>query len=160
MSRGQSGSYVESGSRRSSRGSTWRERRQKRREDGEYKEQGQSGLREGSFQTYRTMSGTSGRTRFNRRDQELKQKDKELKCLCRLVRDLELEARGRHRRRDHEDRGEWSASVEDHCGAGSHQSGSHRHWDRSREYVDQDLISPKDRQPRNAAMDTMSRTLH
>ena len=106
------------------------------------------------------MFGTSGRTRFNRRDQELKQKDKELKCLCRLVRDLELEARGRHRRRDHEDRREWSASVEDHCGAGSHQSESHRHWDRSREYVDQNLISPEDRQPQNAAMDAMSCTLY
>ena len=36
MSEIKSGSYAESGSGRSSRGSTWRERRQKRREDREY----------------------------------------------------------------------------------------------------------------------------
>ena len=99
---GQSGSYAESGSGRSSRGSTWRERRQKRREDKEY-EEGQSSLGEGSFQMYRTMSGASGCNHFNRRDEELEQRDKELEHLCRLVRDLELQARGRRQRRDHEE---------------------------------------------------------
>ena len=49
MSRGQSGSYAESGSGRSSRGSTWQERRHKGREDREYEEEGQSSLGEGSF---------------------------------------------------------------------------------------------------------------
>ena len=99
----QSGSYTESGFGRSSRGSIRRERRQKQREDREYEEQGQSRLGEGSFQTYRTMSGASGRNHFDRRDEELEQKDEELKHLCRLVRDLELEARGRHGRRDHKE---------------------------------------------------------
>ena len=51
------------------------------------------------------------------------------------------------------------ASVEDHRGVGSHQSRSHQHWDRSREYVDWDSISLEERRPRNAAMDTMSRAL-
>ena len=66
-------------------------------------EEGQSGLGEGSFQTYRTMSGTSGCNRFNKRDEELEQRDKELERLHRLVRDLELQPRGRRQRRDHED---------------------------------------------------------
>ena len=37
----------------------------------EYKEEGQSGLGEGSFQTYRTMSSASGRNHFDRRNDEL-----------------------------------------------------------------------------------------
>ena len=150
MSGGQSGSYVESGSGRSSRGSTWWERRQNRHEDREYKqEEGQFGLREGSFQTYWTMSGASGHDCFDRKDEELER-------LHRLVRDLELEAGGRRQRRDHEEREEGLASVEGRYGAGSHQSSSHQHWNRSREYANRDLISPKEQQPRNAAMDTMS----
>ena len=44
--------------------------------------------------------------------------------------------------------------------AGSHQSGSHRHRDHLREYVDRDSISPEEQQPRNAAMNAVSRTLH
>ena len=43
-----------------------------------------------------------------------------------------------------------------HSGARSHQFGSHRHRDHSWEYADRDSISPKERRPRNAAMDTMS----
>ena len=45
---------------------------------------------------YRTMSNASGRNRFDRRDKELKGRDEELERLYRLVRYLELEARGRH----------------------------------------------------------------
>ena len=41
------------------------------------------------------MSGASGRNHFDRRDEELDRRIKELEHLCRLVRDLELEARGR-----------------------------------------------------------------
>ena len=119
MSERCSRSYAESGFGGSSRGSTWQERRQKRREDREY-EEGQFGLGEGSFQTYRTMSGASGRNRFNRRDEELEQRDEELECLRKLVRDLKLQARGRCQRRDNKDRRERSASVKDHRGAGSH----------------------------------------
>ena len=120
MFEGQLGSYAESGSRRSSRGSTWQEGRQKRHEDREHEEEGQSGLREGSFQTYWTMSGASRHNSFDKRD-----RDEELERLQRLVRDLELQARGRRQRKDHRERRERSASVEDHHGAGSHQSGSH-----------------------------------
>jgi len=57
------------------------------------------------------VSGASRRNHFNRRDEELEQRDEKLKCLRRLVRDLELEARGRCRRRDHEELQEGSASV-------------------------------------------------
>ena len=102
MFRGQLRSYAESDSGRSSQGSTWREKWQKRRKDREYEER-QFGLREGSFQTYRTMSDASRCNRFNRRDEELKQKDQELERLRRLVRDLELQARGKRQRRDHEE---------------------------------------------------------
>ena len=144
---------------RSSQGSTRQERRQKQREDREYEEQRQSELGEGSFQTYQTMSSTLGRNCFDRRDEVLEKRDEDLKHLHRLVRDLELEARGRHRRKDHEKRREGSASMGGHHGAGSHQFGSHHHQDRSREYVDQDSISPEERRPQNAAMDAMSRAL-
>ena len=50
--------------------------------------------------------------------------------------------------------------MKDHRGTRSHQSRSHRHWDRSREYEDRDSISPEERRPRNKAMDAISRTLH
>ena len=130
---------------RSSQGSTWQERRQKQREDREYEEQRQSELRKGSFQTYRTMSSTLGPNRFDRRDKVLEKRDEDLEHLHRLVRDLELEARGRHRRRDYEKRREGSASIGGHHGAGSHQFESHCHRDRSREYADQDSISPEER---------------
>ena len=120
MSRGQSGSYAENGSGRSFQGSTWQERRQKGREDREYEEEWQFGLGEGLFQTYRTMSGASRHNRFDKRDEELKRKDEELERLRRLVRDLELEVRGRRQRRDHKERGEGSASVGGCYGVESH----------------------------------------
>ena len=66
------------------------------------------------------MSGASGRNYFDRQDEELDRRVKELECLRRLVRDLELEARGRHRRRDHDERGEGSASMGGCNGAESH----------------------------------------
>ena len=49
------------------------------------------------------MSGALGHNRFDRSDEELERKDTELECLHRLVRDLELEVRGRRQRRDHEE---------------------------------------------------------
>ncbi|XP_050259096.1 uncharacterized protein LOC126704104 [Quercus robur] len=106
------------------------------------------------------MSSALRRNHFDRRDEELKQRDEELKCLSRLVRDLELEVRGRRRRRDKEEQEEGSASIEGHHRAGSYQSGSHRHRERSREYIDRDSISPKKRQPWNTTMDTMRCALH
>ena len=96
---------------------------------------------------YRTMSGALRRNHFDRRDEELKEMDEELKCLHRLVRDLELEVRGRRRRRDNEEQGKGSASMEGHHGAGSCQFGSHHHRERLREYIDRDSISPKEQRP-------------
>ena len=49
------------------------------------------------------MSSVSGRSCFNKRDKELKHRDEELEHLRRLVRDLELQARGRRQRRDHKE---------------------------------------------------------
>ena len=150
MSSGQSGSYAENGFRRSFRGSTWRERRQKRRGDREYEQkEEQSGLGEGLYQTSRMISGTSGHERFDGRDEELKR-------LRRLVRDLELEARGRHQRRDCDECKEESVSVGGCYGEGSYRSGPHRHRDRSREYADMDSISPEERWLQNASIDAMS----
>ena len=114
MSEGQSGSYAESGFGRSSRESTWRERRQKRHEDREHKrEEEQSGLVKGLYQTHWTISGASERRRFD-------EKYEELERLHRLVRDLELEARGRCRRRNLEEREEGFVSVGGRYGTGSH----------------------------------------
>ena len=73
---------------------------------------------ERSFRTHRTLSGTLGRDHFDKRD-------KELKHLRRLVMDLELEARGRCRERDHEEHAEGSTSVGGHYRKRSHQSSSH-----------------------------------
>ena len=157
----------------------WRERRHKRREDRDRKqEEERSGLEEGSYQTHWTMSGVSRHGKFDERDEELER-------LRKMVRDLELEARGRHRRRDRNNREGGSASEGDRYGTRSNRSSSHRHRDRShlwesrrhrdrshlreshqhrdhsrsREYADRDSNSPEERRPRNAAMDAMSHTL-
>ena len=88
------GSYAKSGSMGSSRGSTWREQRHKRREDRDREQEEEwSGLGEGSYQTHQIVSGASGLRQFDERDEELKR-------LRRLVRDLELEARGRCQKKD------------------------------------------------------------
>ena len=65
-----------------------------------------------------TMSSASGCNRFDKKDEELEWRDEELEHLQRLVRNLELKARGWCRRRDHKERGEGSASVGGHHGAG------------------------------------------
>jgi len=98
------------------------------------------------------MSGASGHDHFDRKDEEFER-------LRRLVRNLELETRGRHRKRDRKERKGGSASVGGRYGDRSHQSGSNRHRDRSREYADRDSISPEEQRPCNAAMDAMSRAL-
>ena len=49
------------------------------------------------------MFGALGHNRFDRRDEELERRDTKLERLHRLVRDLELEVRGRRQRRDHEE---------------------------------------------------------
>ena len=90
MSERRSRSYAESGSVGFSRGSTWQEQRHKRREDRNHgQREERSNLREGSYQTYRIMSGAFGHGQYDERD-------KELERLHRLVRDLKLKARGRH----------------------------------------------------------------
>ena len=107
--------------------------------------------------------------------------------LRRLVRDLELEARGRGQKRDRDNQERRDSSVENRCGGGggSNQSNSRprrdfshsqescrrrnrshfqelhqrRDCSRSREYADRGLDSLEKRQPYNAAMDAISRAL-
>ena len=55
------------------------------------------------------MSGALGHRQFDERNEELER-------LCKLVRDLELEARGRRQRRDRDDREEGFASGGGHYG--------------------------------------------
>ena len=66
------------------------------------------------------MSGTSKHNHSDRRDEECERRDEELERLRRLVRDLELEARGRRGRRDRREREEGSTSIGARYGAGSH----------------------------------------
>ncbi|XP_065628557.1 uncharacterized protein LOC136067131 [Quercus suber] len=173
-----SGGNAESGSAGSSRGSTLRERRQKRREDLAYEHlEERSGLGEGSYQTRRTASHASRHRQPDARDEELER-------LRRLVQELELEARNERRRVGQDDRGGRPDAEEERRGMGSNQSGSHRrrershsresrrrrdrsysaesrrrrHRSRSREYGNRGSGSPEGR-PRNAAMDAMSRAL-
>ena len=141
--------------------STWRERRHKKRKDKENeREEERSSLGEGSYQT---LSGASGYAQFDERD-------KELKLLRRLVRDLELKARGRHQKRDRDNRARGSISGGEHHGTGSNRSDSRQHRDlsnsqesrrhqehsRSREYADRGSDSPEERRPHNAAINAMS----
>ena len=90
------------------------------------------------------MSSASKHNHFDRRDEERERRDEELECLRRLVRDLELEARGRRGRRDRRERKEGSTSMRARYRAGSYQSESHQHLDCLLEYADRDLISPRD----------------
>ena len=96
----------------------------------------------------------SGHRQFDKRDEELER-------LCRLVRDLELEARGKRQRRGRDDREEGSASGGGRYWAKSNQFGSRQHQDHScsQEYANRDSNSLEERRPRNAAMDAMSRAL-
>ena len=97
MSERRSGDHAETGSVGSSRGSSWRKHRQKERKDREYDQREEmSGTGEGSYQTQRTVSGATGRRQREERDEELER-------LRRLVSGLELEVRGKHRRRDKND---------------------------------------------------------
>ena len=113
MLEGRLGDHVESGSVGSSQGSTWRERRKKRREDREReREEEKSGLREGSYQTHQTISGTTGHGQFEEKDQEVE-------WLRRLVRDLELEARDRCQRKDQDNQERRDDNVGDRYGGES-----------------------------------------
>ena len=115
MSEKCSGGRAPSSSIGSSRGSTWKERRQKRREDREHpRGEERSGLGEGSDQTRRTVSGVSAHRQYDDRDRELER-------LRRLVMDLELEARGRRQEKDRNLRQRRNWGEE-----GSSQSGTQR----------------------------------
>ena len=125
MSERHSGGRAESGSVGSSRGSTWRERRQKRCKDRErLRGEEESGLGEGSDQTRRTVSGFSGHRQYDDRDRELER-------LHRLVMDLELEARGRRQERDRHHRQRRNDSTGDRGKESSSQSGTRRFQNRS-----------------------------
>ena len=83
-----------------------------------------SSLGEGSYQTHWTVSGASGHKQFDKKDEELER-------LRKLVKGLELEARGGHRRRDRDNREGGSDSGGNRYGTRSNQSGSYRRQDRS-----------------------------
>ena len=70
---------------------------------------------EGSYQTQRTVFGATGHRQREERDEELEQ-------LCRLVRGLELEVRGRRRRRVRDDQEREADNGGNRYGAGSNQS--------------------------------------
>ena len=107
MSEEHSGRHAESGSTRSSWGSIWRERRQKRRKDQERElAEGQSDLGEGSYQTLQTVSGTMEHDQHDERDQEIER-------LHSLVRDFELEGRNRRQRRNQYNRERRDDNVKD-----------------------------------------------
>ena len=98
-------SYAASGSRGSSRVFNWREMRYKRNKDQWHEQDGEySSPGEGSSQMYRSMSDVPEHEHRDRRDQDLEH-------LRRMVRDLELELRGRCRRRNHDEHVEGTVSV-------------------------------------------------
>ena len=120
-----SGGHAESGSVGSSQESIWQEKRQKRRENREHERREEEfGLRKGSNQIHRTMSGTSGHRQFDEKDQELEQ-------LCRLVKDLELEARGWRQGRDRDNQERKDGSMGNRGEDESNQSDSRRRRDHS-----------------------------
>ena len=113
MSKNHSGDHAGTGFVRSFRGSSWRERRQKEREDrGDDQLEEMSSTREGSYQTQWTVSGATRRRQREERDEELE-------WLCRLVKGLELEVRGRCRGGDRNDR-----QQEDGIGGNRYEEGS------------------------------------
>ena len=125
MSEGRLGGRAQSGSVGSSRGSTWRERRQKGHEDREcLGGEEESGLGEGSDQTHRTISGASGHGQCDDRDRELER-------LRKLVIDLELEVRGRRQERDRNHRQRRDDSTGNQGEEGSSQSSTQRFQNRS-----------------------------
>ena len=105
MSKRQTGSYIESGFGRSSRDSVSGKEGKRGEKTGSISK-GKSSLvlEKGRFNTQSTLLGASRHKRYDRRDEELE-------CLRRLVRDLELEARGWRHRRDCEERVKGYASV-------------------------------------------------
>ena len=117
MSKNHSGDHAGTGSVGSFRGSSWRERRQKEREDrGHDQLEEMSSMGEGSYQTQLTVSGATGRRQREERDEELER-------LYRLVRGLELEVRGKRRGGDRNDRQQEDGIGGNRYKEGSNQSG-------------------------------------
>ena len=153
MSDHHSASYANNGSGGLYRSSSWQERRHKRNEDRRHKQDGEcSSSGEGSSQTYRSTSKVLEQEHHDKRDQALEH-------LYRLVRDLELEVCGRHRRMNRDESSEGSISDRDSHGEVSHQSGSHWSRERSRDFADKESVSLEQHRHQSAAMDAMSRTL-
>lgn len=105
---------------------------------------------EGSSQTHRLAFEVPEQKHHDRRDQELEH-------LHRLVRDFEMDVRGRHQRRNHDESPKGSVNIRDSRGEASYQSGPFRSRERSRDFVDR--MSTKQHRHRSAAMDAMSRAL-
>ena len=135
MSKRRSGDCAGIGSEGSSRGSSWRKRRQKEREDRRHDQlEVMSGTGEGSYQTQRTVSGAMGQRRREEQDEEVGR-------LRRLVRGLELEVRGRRRGGDRNIRQQENWIRGNRYEEGSNQSGprlqrSHSHSQESYRYQD------------------------
>ena len=154
MSDHHSVSYASSGSGGSSPSSSWRERRHKRNEDRRHEwDRERSSLGEGSLQTYWSAFEVLEQEHHDRRDQELER-------LRRLIRDLELEVRGRCQRRNHNESPEGSMSIRESHGEASRQSGYCQSRERSWEFADTESVSLEWHRHRSAAMDAMSHALH
>ena len=93
-----------------------------------------SSLGEGSLQMYRSAFEVLEQEHCDRREQEQER-------LHRLVKDLELEVRGRHRRRNHCESPEGSVSIWGSHGEETHQTGSYRSRERSRDFADRMSVS-------------------
>ena len=73
--------------------------------------------------------------------------------------DLELEVRGRRRRRDHGESPEGFVNIGDSHGEASYQSGSRQSRERLRDFADRMSTFPERHRHRSAVMDAMSRAL-
>ena len=109
----------------SSWGLSWRECRQKEREDRRHDQlEVMSGTGEGSYQTQRTVSGATGRRRKEERDEEVER-------LRRLVRGLELVVRGKRQGGERNDRQQEDGIGGNRYEEGSNQSGHRLQQSRS-----------------------------
>lgn len=107
----------------------WQEMRQKRGQDCWYEKNGEwPGLREGPLQLYQSVSDVPEQEHYDRKDQELERLHKQ-------ARDLELEVRGRRRRRNHAKSPEDISSTRGSRGESSHHSGSRQSRERLCEYA-------------------------
>lgn len=136
-----------------SRGSRWRERRQKMGQDYRHEEQVERPVSwKGSSLMYRSASYILKQELYERRD-------KELERLCKQVRDLELQVWGKHQRRNHDDSPKDSGNTGESKGESFHQSSLRRSSDRSSKFVERQSDSSNWHGHYSAAIDAMSRAL-